>query len=142
MARRVTLLLVDTSAWHRSSLPVVVDAWQDALHADRVAVTGPVRLEVLYSARSTGDYERLAQRLDALHQLPCDAGAYARAEYVQHELGRRAALHHRSVKHVDLVIAAVAELAGAVVWHYDADYERIAEVTGQPMQWIVPRGSL
>ncbi|MGI8728883.1 MAG: PIN domain nuclease [Solirubrobacteraceae bacterium] len=138
----MTLLLVDTSAWHRSSQPVVVDAWRAALDADRVAVTGPVRLEVLYSARSAADYERLAGRLDALHQLPCDAGAYALAEYVQRELGRRVALHHRSVKHVDLVIAAVAELAGATVWHYDADYERIADVTGQPTEWIVPRGAL
>lgn len=138
----MTLLLVDTSAWHRSANPVVLDAWRAALEADRVAVTGPVRLEVLYSARGAGDYERLARRLDSLHQIPCDAGAYARAEYVQRELGRRAALHHRSVKHVDLVIAAVAELAGAAVWHYDSDYERIAEVTGQPMEWVVPRGSL
>jgi hypothetical protein len=24
------------------------------------------------------------------------------------------------------------------VLHYDADYDRIAEVTGQPVQWIVP----
>jgi hypothetical protein len=25
--------------------------------------------------------------------------------------------------------------------HYDADYDRIAEVTGQPVEWVVPRGT-
>lgn len=47
-----------------------------------------------------------------------------------------------AIKPVDLLIAAVAELAGAAVWHYDSDYDRIAEVTGQPMEWVVPRGLL
>jgi len=26
------------------------------------------------------------------------------------------------------------------VIHYDSDFERIAEITGQPHEWIVPRG--
>ena len=25
--------------------------------------------------------------------------------------------------------------------HYDADFDRIAEFTGQPVEWVVPRGS-
>ena len=37
---------------------------------------------------------------------------------------------------------AVALAAGATVLHYDADYDRIAEITSQPTQWIAPRGSL
>jgi predicted nucleic acid-binding protein len=41
----------------------------------------------------------------------------------------------------DLVIAAAAEAAGLTVLHYDADLERIAEVTGQFHDWIVPRGT-
>lgn len=138
----MTLLLADTSLWNRSTHPAVAGAWRTALSEDRIAVTGPMRLEALYSARNERDYDGIAQELDALHDLPCDAGAYHRAEYVQRQLGRRAALHHRSVKPVDLLIAAVAELHDAAVWHYDEDYDRIAEVTGQPMEWAVPRGSL
>ena len=42
----------------------------------------------------------------------------------------------------DLVIAATAEAHGATVLHYDADYDRIAKVTGQPTEWIAERGSL
>jgi len=31
---------------------------------------------------------------------------------------------------------ATAEAAGLPVLHYDEDFERIAEVTGQPTEWI------
>jgi hypothetical protein len=41
----------------------------------------------------------------------------------------------------DLMLAAIAHAHSAVVLHYDSDYERIAEVTGQPHEWIIPRGS-
>jgi predicted nucleic acid-binding protein len=41
----------------------------------------------------------------------------------------------------DLLIAATAERHGVTVLHYDADYDLIAEVTGQLTQWVVPRGS-
>ena len=42
----------------------------------------------------------------------------------------------------DLLIAAVAERAGLSVLYYDEDFDRIAAVTGQPTEWVVPRGSL
>jgi hypothetical protein len=28
------------------------------------------------------------------------------------------------------------------VLHYDADFELIASITGQPTDWVVPRGSI
>jgi predicted nucleic acid-binding protein len=46
------------------------------------------------------------------------------------------------VRPVDLLTAAVAEHHGAVMLHYDADFEHIAATTGQPHAWIVPRGSI
>jgi len=46
------------------------------------------------------------------------------------------------VKIADLLIAASAEAGDAVVWHYDADFDRIVEITGQAAEWIAPRGSL
>jgi predicted nucleic acid-binding protein len=42
----------------------------------------------------------------------------------------------------DLLIAAVAEANSLTVLHYDADFEHIATVTGQPTEWIVERGSI
>ncbi|MGY0063839.1 hypothetical protein ACWY4P_46490 [Streptomyces sp. LZ34] len=38
--------------------------------------------------------------------------------------------------------AATAELSGLTLLYYDADFETIAKVTGQPHQWIAPRGSV
>jgi predicted nucleic acid-binding protein len=136
------MLLADTSAWHRSGHPAVFDEWSRLLDRDEIATTAPVRLEVLYSARSAQHYLRLSEELDALHQLGCGEPALDRALEVQRRLVEQHALHHRSVKIPDLLIAAVAELAGATVWHYDEDYDRIAVITGQPTAWVAPRGSL
>jgi predicted nucleic acid-binding protein len=49
---------------------------------------------------------------------------------------------HRGAKPVDLVIASAAEAAGLAVLHYDDDYDRIASVTRQPMEWVAPAGTL
>jgi len=49
---------------------------------------------------------------------------------------------HRAVSLPDLLIAAAAERADLVVLHYDADYDFIASVTGQPVEWVAPKGSL
>ncbi len=45
---------------------------------------------------------------------------------------------HRSVSTLDLLIAATAERYSLTVLHYDGDYDRIAQVTGQPVEWVVP----
>lgn len=137
----MTLRCADTSAWHRTTNPAVAGAWHAALDADEVGICDQVRLEILYSARSADDYEALAEELGALTPIAMD-GAFARALQVQHKLARAGWLHHRSVKIADLLIAAAAERAGAVVWHYDEDFDRVAAVTGQPTEWIAPRGTL
>ncbi len=41
-----------------------------------------------------------------------------------------------------LMRAAAAETVGLVVLPYDADFDVIAEATGQPTEWVAPRGSL
>ncbi|MHB8589559.1 MAG: PIN domain-containing protein [Candidatus Dormibacteraceae bacterium] len=135
------VLLADTSAWHRSRHPEIAAEWRRVLNDDMVATTVPIRLEVLYSAQSAGDYDAISHELDALHQLPCDAPALIRALEVQRLLAHSRPLHHR-VAIPDLIIAAVAELSGAAVWHYDRDFDRIAALTGQEVIWIASPGSL
>ncbi len=41
----------------------------------------------------------------------------------------------------DLLIAAAAERAGYPLVHYDADFDRIAALTGQPTSWVIPAGT-
>jgi predicted nucleic acid-binding protein len=48
----------------------------------------------------------------------------------------------RAVGFPDLLIAAVAERERVTLVHYDSDYDLIAEVTGQLMQWVVTPGTM
>jgi hypothetical protein len=48
----------------------------------------------------------------------------------------------RGAKPTDLVIAAAAEASGLAVLHDDDNYDRIAAVTNQPTEWIMPKGRL
>jgi predicted nucleic acid-binding protein len=40
-----------------------------------------------------------------------------------------------------LLIAAAAEAQGCTVLHYDHDFDLLAGVTSQPVQWVVPPGT-
>ena len=71
--------------------------------------------------------------------MPLTESTFHRAIEVQGLLAERG--QHR-VPIPDLIIAAAAEEAGMVLLHYDADFDRIAAVTGQPMEWVVPKGSV
>jgi len=133
--------LADTSAWHRSGATNAIrERWSDLLSTDSLAISSPVRLELLYSARGPADYAVLADDLAALPELSVDYAVMARAEDVQSALAIRS--QHRGPTPVDLCIAAVAELNGATLVHYDRHFDAIGRVTGQPMEWIAPRGTL
>ena len=41
---------------------------------------------------------------------------------------------HRAPSLPDLIVAAIAELAGLTVLHLDKDFEIIADITGQPVE--------
>lgn len=138
----MTRFCVDTSAWHRSIAPQVAAVWRRHLEADELVLCDQVRLEILYSARSARDYDDLAQELAGMSTIPTDVSTFERALEVQRLLAHVGGLHHRSVKIADLIIAAAAEAAHVPVLHYDSDYDRIAAVTSQPVQWIAAPGSL
>jgi len=107
-----------------------------------VAICDMVRFELLKSARNGDEMARLSRRFDALPNLRMEEQVWTRALWVYQQLANQGGAHHRSVGHSDLLIAATAELAGLPVLHYDEDFDRIAEITGQPTAWIAPRGSI
>jgi len=72
--------------------------------------------------------------------LPVTETIADRARDVQVRMAARG--QHRAAGVIDLITAAIAEHHGAVILHYDADFEHIAAVTSQPHAWIAPRGSL
>jgi hypothetical protein len=136
--------LADTSAWSwtRAVGGDVRREFDEAVIEGEIATCDMVRLELLYSARSASEFEAFRGDLGALPDCPIGKAQWERGLEVYEQLARKAGLHHRAVKHPDLLIAAAAEAAGVAVLHYDADYDRIAEITGQEVHWLAPRGSL
>jgi predicted nucleic acid-binding protein len=137
----VPTFLADTSALtRRQTRPEVRAALEPLLLREDVATCGVVDLEILYSANSRRDYRTIALALQGMPRAPLEEACFARALAVQAMLAERS--QHRAVPLPDLLIAACAESAGLAVLHYDADFERIAKLTGQATRWIVPRGSV
>lgn len=132
------LYLADTSAWHRSG--AAFERWADIVARGQLAVCVPVVLELAYSARGARDFASLRDQLAGLPSLPLDEDASAAAMETQSTLAARA--QHRGPRPMDLLIAAIARVHGAILLHYDRHFDAIARITGQPMQWLARRGSL
>lgn len=135
------LYLIDTSAQARSQHAVVRTVIA-GLIADRAAATCvTVDLEAGYSGRDVADVRLIAERRKELYVvLPLSETIADRAREVQIRMAARG--HYRAAGVIDLLTAAVAEHYGAVILHYDADFEHVAASTGQPHKWIAPRGTL
>jgi predicted nucleic acid-binding protein len=134
--------LADTSVWNRSRLPQVKTRWEELIVRDEIVVCDQVVLEVLFSAQSAKEYDLGALNFSGFDQAVMDTQTYGRAREIQQRLAHVGGLHHRSVTIADLLIAAAAEFKGVTVLHYDEDFDRIADITGQPTEWVAPRGSL
>lgn len=131
--------LADTSAFGRFDHAGVRESALPLIASGQVALCGPVIYELGFSARNAADYDEIMMRTDAFDVVPTSDGDMGRALAVQRQLVRRG--HHRAVSLVDMLVAAIAESRGLIILHYDADFDLIAEVTGQSAEWIVPRGS-
>ncbi|MFD9412198.1 PIN domain nuclease [Streptomyces sp. NPDC059989] len=131
--------LIDKSALARYPKPAVHAVVHPLHTAGVLAVCGAVEIEIMHSARSKSDADRVREGMGAFAWLSTPDEAWDRALEVQQHLIE--AGNWKAVSAVDLIIAATAERHGATVLHYDGDYDMIAEVTGQPMRWVVPRGA-
>jgi predicted nucleic acid-binding protein len=105
-----------------------------------VATCSVIDLEIFFSARTHRDLVAMRRERRALPLLPLSQDDFDRAIDVLERLARRG--HHRAAGIPDLLIAAVAERHGVTVLHYDKDFDLIANVTGQRVEWVVPPGSV
>jgi hypothetical protein len=135
--------LADTSAWtNRQKDPTVLADFSARVARGEIATCAMVKLELLWEVRDAAEFRGRRERLDALVDLPIGPPEWRRATDVFERLAAEGPLHHRRVRIPDLLIAAAAEVAGVALCHYDADFELIAVVTGQPVRAIAPLGSL
>jgi predicted nucleic acid-binding protein len=111
------LILVDKSAYVRGA--------STTREGDEACLCAVTRLELLYSARSTADYETLEDDLAQFRDLRMDAETFAIAHTAQRELAQRG--QHR-VRLPDLLIASCAQQHGADVLHVDRHYDLLAGV--------------
>lgn len=113
----MSLVLIDKSAYVRGGLQVAED--------DELCLCAVTRLELLYSARSSGDYEALDQDLAQFRDLRMDTETFAVALLAHREL---AALGQHRVPIPDLLIASCAQQHGADVAHVDRHYDLLSQV--------------
>jgi predicted nucleic acid-binding protein len=131
--------LVDTSVITRLGHGDVRAVVEPLATAGSLARAGITDLEIGFSARSAREWDHAVGALDAFELIETSADHLRRARQVQRLLAAR---HQRGRKLPDLLIAAAAEANDLAVLHYDADLDRIAAVTGQRVEWVVPAGSV
>jgi predicted nucleic acid-binding protein len=133
--------LIDKSVLARVHQEPVAEVVLSRIRAGLVGVSVVTELEVGFSARSIKDFQMVRRELlDHLLPIHLPVRAEQRAREVQAELVKQGM--HRSAGVADLLLAATAEVKDLVILHYDADFQTIAAVTGQPVEWVVPRGSI
>ena len=112
-----------------------------ALPAGLDATCGVIEFELGWATRSGAGFDLVrADRDEGYEWLATHDEDWHRALNVQGALWRSG--HVRAVGFPGLLIAAVAEREQVTLLHYDSDYDLIAQVTTQPMQWAVPRGTV
>jgi predicted nucleic acid-binding protein len=131
--------LLDTSVIKRLGCVEVREVVEPLATAGELARSSICDLEVGYSARNAEQWDRLVGALDAFEPVETSAAHVRRALQVQRLFAYRS---QRGRKVPDLLIAAAAEELDIAVLHYDADFDLIAAVTGQPCRWVVPAGSV
>lgn len=131
--------LVDTSVLARAIQETVGTRLEALALSGRLWTCRLIDLELAYASRSNDVDDMITERV-ALPEAPINAAVLDRALQIA---GLLADVNlHRGAKPVDLVIAAAAEAAHLVVLHYDDDYDRIATVTGQAVEWVAKPGDL
>jgi predicted nucleic acid-binding protein len=134
-----TRYLVDTSVFARLAKTSVAAAFAPYASTGQVGICAPVAFEIGYSARSHADYLSITEKMLAFNAVPVTEADHRRSLDIQLSLSARG--QHRALSLVDALVAAVAESRSMTVLHYDNDFETVAGITGQPHQWIVPRGT-
>jgi predicted nucleic acid-binding protein len=137
----VASYLADTSALARLRHQSVAAVLGPLIEAGLVATCGVIEFELAWATRTAAEFDQVRADRDAGYEwLATHDEDWRRALDVQAALWRSGQV--REVGFPDLLVAAVAERERVTLLHYDGDYDLIAHITGQQMQWVVPRGTV
>jgi len=137
----VATYLADTSALARLRHPAVASALGPLIEAGLVATCGVIEFELGWATRTAREFDDVrADRRAGYEWLAIHDEDWRRALDVQSTMWGAGLI--RAVGFPDLLIAAVAERERVTILHYDSDFDLIAQTTGQPTQWVIPRGTI
>jgi predicted nucleic acid-binding protein len=132
----VTTWLIDKSAYTRIPGSPDAELWIDRIERGLVRISSITRLEIGYSFR-TAAQARLQVASPPLSLMPVEyltPAAEDRAVELQLLLADSG--QHRAPSIPDLVVAAIAEIATLTVLAVDKDFDLIAQISGQPVEWL------
>jgi predicted nucleic acid-binding protein len=118
------MIIVDTSVWLEAPRQrAIADALWELVEADEVALALPVRLELLagMARRDRAAFSRVYAALPQLH--PTEETWTAIQGWIE-----RADDAGECFGLVDLLIAAMADEIGGLVWSLDKDFERMEKL--------------
>jgi predicted nucleic acid-binding protein len=135
----VTSWLIDKSALYR--LNGASDEWLLRIQRGLVRISTITLLEVGFSTRNAADHrgtlgEPPVSSMAIEHMTPAIEARAVEIQALLADLGQ-----HRAPSIADLLIAATAELSRITVLHVDKDFDRIAAITGQPVERLTPETS-
>jgi predicted nucleic acid-binding protein len=120
------MILVDSSAlidyYRPAGLPRVRSAVAEVIEADLVAINGVIQVEVL-SFADVISYRKLRSDFKIFHWLDLHETEFDLATEMGFSLRRKAI----TIPATDLIIAASAIQAGAVLYHVDSHYDTISQ---------------
>ncbi|MCL1838291.1 MAG: PIN domain nuclease [Propionibacteriaceae bacterium] len=127
--------LIDKSAYARLDETGDAQLWASRIEHGLVHICTVTRLEIGYSFPSAAEAERLLRGLlSFLVPVYATPAVEHRAIDIQMKLLRHG--HHRAPSVPDLIVAATAEALGHTLLHVDKDFALIAEITGQPIEYL------
>jgi predicted nucleic acid-binding protein len=131
------LVLIDTSVWilalRKSPPPAVKDEVAHLLAENRAAIVPLIRLELLGGTKSLNEFNRLNDRLSALHQISADEANWETAIQLAFKLRQRGKI----IPYTDIIIASAAIINNCTLLHCDKHFDLMAENTDLKVKSLI-----
>jgi predicted nucleic acid-binding protein len=129
-------LLLDTSVWVRCLRPRgsegLKEAVREALDQGRIATCWVVKAELLVGARDEAGFNALLDALSGVPEIPISGALWGQTASLGHALRKQGL----PTPLPDLLVAQCAISSGRMLWHADAGFERIRQLSSlQTRYW-------
>ena len=131
------LVLIDTSVWilalGKSPPPAAKDEVAHLLAENRAAIVPLIRVELLGGTKSLNEFNRLNDRLSALHQISADEANWETAIQLAFNLRQQGKI----IPYTDIIIASAAMINKYTVLHCDRHFDLMAENTDLKVKSLI-----